>query len=135
MKFHKQYFSLKSKKREQFISISSDLNNLLEKVEAKAGLMKIFIPHTTAAITINQNANPDVVTDINTILSNLIPQQRLLNVEKNSDAHFKSSIFGSSLEIPFEEGKLDLGEWQGVFFCEFDGPRTRNLKIQIWSYE
>lgn len=135
MQYHNLSFSLKSSKREQFLPISMDLNNLLEKAQAKSGLMKIFIPHTTAAVTINQNANPDVVIDIITILTELIPQKQLLNIEGNSDAHFKSSLFGSSLEIPFEDGKLALGEWQGVFFCEFDGPRTRNIKVQIWAHE
>ena len=126
-------FSLKSSKREEFIQITENVNNLIKEAQADEGLVKIFIPHTTAAITINQNANPDVARDIITILGEHIPKKRMLNVEGNSDAHFKSSLFGVFLEIPFENGKMSLGEWQGVYFCEFDGPRTRTVRIQVWS--
>ncbi len=128
-------FGITSKKREEFIPISEYLEKYLQNTKANNGTMKIFIPHTTAAITINQNANPDVLTDLILISNELIPHKNLLNIEGNSDAHFKSSLFGSSLEIPIENNKLMLGDWQGVFFCEFDGPRTRNIKVQLWSLE
>jgi secondary thiamine-phosphate synthase enzyme len=126
-------FSIKSTRREQFISITGDINDLISRSRSELGIVKIFVPHTTAAITINQNANPDVARDIQTILSNGIKDNQLLNSEGNSDAHFKSSLFGVSIEIPIEKGKLSLGEWQGVFFCEFDGPRTRKIHVQVWG--
>jgi secondary thiamine-phosphate synthase enzyme len=126
---------MKTSKREEFIQITEKLNNILKKSEIQNGLMKIYLPHTTAAITINQNANPDVARDIIYILRNLIPHKRLLNVEGNSDAHFKSSLFGVNLEIPFDQNSLNLGDWQGVFLCEFDGPRTRNIRVQLWIPE
>ncbi|WP_371804084.1 secondary thiamine-phosphate synthase enzyme YjbQ [Candidatus Lokiarchaeum ossiferum] len=128
-------FSIKSSKREQFISITEDINNLVLRSGAEVGVVKIFIPHTTAAVTINQNANPDVIKDIQTILASSIKGHRLLNAEGNSDSHFKSSLFGVSLEIPIERRKMILGEWQGVFFCEFDGPRTRKIHVQVWGHQ
>lgn len=127
-------FSIKSSKREQFISITEDINNLVYRSGAEVGVVKIFIPHTTAAVTINQNANPDVIKDIQTILARSVNGNRLLNAEGNSDSHFKSSLFGVSLEIPIERKKIILGEWQGVFFCEFDGPRTRKIHVQVWGH-
>lgn len=126
-------FSLTTSKHEEFIEITRELNEILQKNNSKSGIIKIYIPHTTAAVTINQSANPDVPIDLLTILSELTMNSRLLNVEGNSDAHFKSSLFGTFLEIPFQNVRLSLGEWQGVFFCEFDGPRTRNVKVQIWE--
>ena len=128
-------FSIKSSRREQFISITDDINELVHRSGAEIGNVKIFVPHTTAAVTINQNANPDVIKDIQTILTASIKGHRLLNAEGNSDSHFKSSLFGVSLEIPIEKKKIVLGEWQGVFFCEFDGPRTRKIHVQIWGHE
>ena len=127
------HFSLKSSKREEFIEITERINNFIEEANATDGFVKVFIPHTTAAVTINQNANPDVTSDLITILAEMVHHQRLLNVEGNSDAHFKSSLFGVNLEIPFTNQKLTLGPWQGIFFIEFDGPRTRNVHVQIWA--
>ncbi|MHA1522236.1 MAG: secondary thiamine-phosphate synthase enzyme YjbQ, partial [Promethearchaeota archaeon] len=97
-------YSLKTSRREEFIQITQDIDGILKKSGAKSGWVKIFCPHTTAALTINQNANPDVVHDIGTLLHNKVNNQRMLNVEGNSDAHFKSSMFGVFLEIPFENG-------------------------------
>ena len=126
--------SIKSAKREQFISITEDISDLVYRSGAEVGMVKIFIPHTTAAVTINQNANPDVLKDIQSILASSIKEHRLLNAEGNSDSHFKSSLFGVSLEIPIDKKKIVLGEWQGIFFCEFDGPRTRKINVQIWGH-
>ena len=127
-------FSIKTQKREQFIPITDDLNTLVKKAGARIGSCKIFIPHTTAAVTINENADPDVMRDILTILDELAPhQRRFLHSEGNSDSHIKSSLFDVTLEIPIEKGVLALGQWQGVFFCEFDGPRTRKVNVQIFG--
>jgi secondary thiamine-phosphate synthase enzyme len=93
----------------------------------------VFCPHTTAAITINENADPDVQHDMLQTLSELIPQSRpgYRHNEGNSDAHCKSSLIGTSEQILINNGKIDLGTWQGIYFCEFDGPRRRTVKIQI----
>ncbi len=94
----------------------------------------MFTPHTTAAVTINENADPDVVHDILTILDRMVPLSGgYRHLEGNSAAHVKSSLFGCSETIPFENGQLTLGTWQGIYFCEFDGPRRRQLQIRILS--
>jgi secondary thiamine-phosphate synthase enzyme len=130
----KNSFTLKSDRREQFIPISEEVNGFVQQVgENIVGVCKIFIPHTTAAVIVNQNVNPDVMRDFQTYLESIVPVKRMLNVQGNSDAHFKSSLLGTSVEIPISNGKLDLGEWQTLFFAEFDGPRMRNVILQIWG--
>ncbi|MHA1475966.1 MAG: secondary thiamine-phosphate synthase enzyme YjbQ [Promethearchaeota archaeon] len=127
-------FILKSDGREQFIPISEEVNDFVQKVgENIVGVCKIFVPHTTAAVIVNQNVNPDVMQDFQTYLESIVPVKRMLNVQGNSDAHFKSSLLGTSVEIPISNGKLELGEWQALLFAEFDGPRTRTVVIQIWG--
>lgn len=126
-------FSLKTSKREEFIEITSQLNEFILKTKGIKGYVKIFIPHSTAGVFVNQNVNPDVLRDFTTLFNEYIPHDLLVNVEGNSDAHFKSTLVGVSLEIPFTNQKMDLGVWQGVFFAEFDGPRTRNVQVQIWA--
>jgi len=126
-------FALKTNRREEFIHITKKIKNLLKKTELNKGFVKIFCPHTTASVSIIQNANPDVLRDINEILKPLIPHKQQLNVEGNSDAHFKSALFGASLDIPVENSELLLGPWQGIFFCEFDGPRTRKVIVQFFG--
>ena len=130
----KYSFILKSDRREQFIPISEEINDFVQKVgENIVGVCKIFVPHTTAAVIVNQNVNPDVMQDFQTYLESIVPVKRMLNVQGNSDAHFKSSLLGTFVEIPISNGKLDLGEWQALLFAEFDGPRTRTVVIQIWD--
>ena len=125
-------FSLKTAKREQLLPITDDVEQFVKMGKYSRGVCKIFIPHTTAGVTINENADPDVVKDIIMILNELIPtQRRFLHSEGNSDAHVKSSLVGTSVEVPIERGRLDLGQWQGIFFCEFDGPHTRSVKVMI----
>ena len=128
-------YTLKSTKREEFIQITQDIDAILKKSGIIDGWAKIFCPHTTAALTINQNANPDVVHDLVTMLQVQIPKRRLLNVEGNSDAHFKSSMMGVHLEVPIENSSLSLGNWQGIFFCEFDGPRSRTISVRIFGQD
>src|SRR6056297_3938095 len=119
-------FSIKTSKREQFISITDKINELVKESGALVGSCKIFIPHTTAGVIINENSDPDVRRDFQTILTELVPhQRRFLHSEGNSDSHFKSSLMGNNVDVPIDRGKLDLGQWQGIFFAEFDGPRTR----------
>lgn len=96
------------------------------------GIVHLFTPHTTAAITINENADPDVVHDMLMILDRLVPLKGgYHHAEGNSAAHVKSSTFGCSETIPLENGRLVLGTWQGIYFCEFDGPRRRSLQVRI----
>lgn len=123
---------VKSTKREQFIDVTSSLDHVLAESGILNGFVYCYVPHTTAAITINENADPDVPRDILFKLNRLIPQQEgYAHGEGNSDAHVKSSLIGCSLTVPFENGRLLLGIWQGVFFCEFDGPRTRRLMVRV----
>lgn len=127
-------FTLKSDRREQFIPISEEVNGFVQKMgENLVGVCKIFIHHTTAAVIINQTVNPDVMRDFQTYLGSIVPVKRMLNVQNNSDAHFKSSLMGTFVELPISNGKLDLGEWQDLLFAEFDGPRTRTVDMQIWG--
>ena len=129
-------FSVKTPKREILIDITDKIQNLIDKSDIKEGICHIFIPHTTAGVTINENADPSVKDDIITYLSRLIPKNSGLNYsfkhfEGNSDAHIKSSLTGSSLEVIIHEGKLVLGTWQGIMFAEYDGSRHRKEFIQI----
>lgn len=96
------------------------------------GMVHLFTPHTTAAITINENADPDVVHDMLKILDRMVPHEGgYRHAEGNSAAHVKSSLFGCSETIPLDNGRLVLGTWQGIYFCEFDGPRHRTLQIRV----
>ena len=117
-------FSLKSVKREQYIQITEEIQQIVQKTSIHNGFVKIFIPHTTAALTINNNGNSDVIQDLNNLLNLNVPHVRLLNAEGNSDAHYKSSLVGVCLEIPVSKGKMMLGSWQGIFFCEFEQPNN-----------
>lgn len=127
-------FSLKTTKREEFIQITDRISDYVKESGAMFGTCKIFVPHTTAGITINEKSDPELRRDFINILNELIPhQRRFIHSEGNSDAHFKSSLIGTTIEIPIENGALDLGQWQGIFFCEFDGPRTRTVKVMIFA--
>ncbi|MCB4791131.1 MAG: secondary thiamine-phosphate synthase enzyme YjbQ [Elusimicrobia bacterium] len=124
--------TLKTFDRTQFIDITSKVREILKKSGVTNGLCHIFVPHTTAAITINENADPDVVSDIIQTLDNIIPQNSsYAHREGNSDAHIKAGLLGFSLNVFVKEKQLVLGTWQGIFFTEFDGPRTRKVLIEI----
>lgn len=116
----------------QFLDISELVQSEVTASGVKEGICYLFIPHTTAGITINENADPDVVRDLTRTLERLIPKNGdYRHLEGNSDAHLKASLFGFSCIIPIVNQRLDLGTWQGVYFCEFDGPRQRRIKIGI----
>jgi secondary thiamine-phosphate synthase enzyme len=124
--------TIKSSKRNQFIDVTSKIHEIIDKSKVKKGICFLFVPHTTAAITINEGADPDVSTDIQRKLSQLIPaNNNYMHSEGNSDSHIKSSLIGCSEMILIEKEKLVLGTWQKIFFCEFDGPRTRKILIQF----
>lgn len=112
--------------RTQFLSISRAVADLVRQKGWMDGILTIFIPHTTAGITINENADPDVARDMEWFSDELIPcSSRFRHAEGNSDAHIKASFYGSSVQVIVRGGQLWLGTWQGIYFCEFDGPRQR----------
>jgi secondary thiamine-phosphate synthase enzyme len=133
MKIVEKDFRISSKNRNQMIDITEEVQSLLTKSGISEGIVTVYCPHTTAAITINENADPSVTHDVLLTLSELIPQQRpeYRHSEGNSDAHCKSSFVGCSEQILIKGGKLNLGTWQGIFFCEFDGPRSRTFIVQV----
>ena len=124
--------SVKSRSRNEFINITSEVQNAVDKSGIKDGVCHIFVPHATAGITINEAADPDVVADIQQELNKIAPAgSHYRHTEGNADSHIKASMIGSSQTIFIENGKLKLGTWQGIFFCEFDGPRNRKVWVKI----
>lgn len=126
-------FTVETSRRNEIIDISSKVESLLP-ASLQCGLCTVFCPHTTAGISVNENADPDVKRDILAKLAQLIPAQESFyrHDEGNSDAHLKAALVGFSLTVPVRNGKLDLGVWQGIYFCEFDGPRTRKVRV-FWQ--
>ena len=123
---------VKTGSRVEFVDITSRVRDVISKSGVKDGIAVVFVSHTTAAITINEAADPAVVEDINTKLSQLVPySEAYKHVEGNSDAHIKSSLIGSSVHLIISGGSPMLGTWQGIFFCEFDGPRTRKVLVKV----
>ncbi|WAC08872.1 MAG: secondary thiamine-phosphate synthase enzyme YjbQ [Thermodesulfobacteriota bacterium] len=121
-----------SKKRVELIDITSQVRNIVKRSGIKEGVCYVYAPHTTAAVTINENADPNVIIDIQNHLSKLVPfDGHYSHAEGNSDAHIKTSFLGCSKNILVTNGDLLLGTWQGIFFCEFDGPRNRKLHIKV----
>ncbi|MBC7321118.1 YjbQ family protein [bacterium] len=127
-----EYITIRSSTKEQFIDITGLVQGVIDKMGIKDGLCVVYVPHTTAGITINENADPDVIGDIEGHLDKLVPGSGdYRHIEGNSPAHIKSSLVGHSVTIPIESGKLLLGRWQGIFFCEFDGPRARQVIVKL----
>lgn len=121
-----------STNKEGFYNITSMVNDAIQTVKAESGICVIYTPHTTAAITINENADPDVQTDLMFGLDMTFPNRpEFKHMEGNSAAHLKSSTIGCSETVIIDKGKLLLGTWQGIYFCEFDGPRTRKFYVKI----
>lgn len=122
---------IKTTEQDEMIDITNLVRLDVQKSGVKEGIAIVFIPHTTAGITINENADPDVVCDILAILRKVSPQSTSYrHMEGNSHAHVKASMMGSSCTVIIENGQLKLGTWQGIYFCEFDGPRTRKVYIK-----
>ena len=123
---------VKTSSRTQMIDITSQVRDAVKESKIENGLIHVYSMHTTAAITINENADPAVETDILTTINKVIPwDDHFKHMEGNSAAHIKVSLFGPSETIPLENGALILGTWQGIYFCEFDGPRNRRVNIKI----
>ena len=116
---------------EGFIDITGQVRKIVASGNVQNGLCQIFVPHTTAGVTISENADPDVVTDMLAALGKMVPDLHYRHSEGNSPAHVKSSLVGCSITVPISEGRLCLGTWQGIYFCEFDGPRTRKVWVQL----
>jgi secondary thiamine-phosphate synthase enzyme len=124
--------SIKTNNKVEFIDITKDVQNVVKETEFESGLLQIHIPHTTAAVTINENADPAVTADIKKEINKIIPfEDSYEHLEGNSAAHIKSSLFGVDQSIIVKNKKLLLGTWQGIYFCEFDGPRSRNIYLKI----
>jgi secondary thiamine-phosphate synthase enzyme len=118
--------------RSDLVDITAEVQAIAGKENVKSGLCLIFCPHTTAGLTINENADPAVKSDILNYLEKLVPQSRsFTHAEGNSDSHIKASMMGFSLSLIIEKGTLILGTWQGIYFCEFDGPRQRKVIVKI----
>jgi secondary thiamine-phosphate synthase enzyme len=124
--------SLNSNRRIELIDITDKIQAAVSKSKINEGICVVFCPHTTAGLTINENADPSVQSDIINALNKLIPENAgYAHSEGNADSHVKSSLFGTSLNIIVENGRLCLGTWQGIYFCEGDGPRSREIWIKI----
>src|SRR5688572_19588878 len=124
-----------SHQREELVEFTADVQRQLKESGATQGIVVLYVQHTTAGLTVNENADPDVPRDMLHLLRTLIPQHGMgfRHGEQNSDSHIKASLVGSSVSVPFKDGKLLLGRWQGIFLCEFDGPREREVVLQIIS--
>ena len=133
MKIVHEDFHVNTKNRNQMIDITSQVSSFVSKSGISDGDVIVFCPHTTAGITINENADPSVTHDILLTMEELMPHRRpgYRHSEGNSDAHCKSSLFGCSEQILIKDKSLNLGTWQAVYFCEFDGPRSRKVVLQI----
>lgn len=133
MKIVQKSFSISTDKRNQMLDITGKVQSAVTEAKIKNGHAIVYCPHTTAAITINENADPSVIHDILLTLGELIPHNRpgYRHGEGNSDSHVKSSLVGASEQIIISDGSLELGTWQGIFFCEFDGPRSRRFTVQV----
>ena len=127
-----EVFEIRTHKRNEMIDITHGIREYVRKQNVKSGILVLYVPHTTAAITINEHADPSVRADITEFLSKLVPQSpHFKHLEGNSDAHIKSTIVSPSISLIIENGDIVLGTWQGIFFCEFDGPRHRKLFAKI----
>lgn len=116
----------------QMVDITGLIQKAVEKSGVRAGICTVFVPHTTAAVTINENADPDVVRDFMAELNKIVPwEDGYRHLEGNSAAHLKASLIGFSQQVIIEKGKLALGTWQGIYFCEYDGPRSRSVYVKL----
>ena len=123
---------IRTSKHTQMLDITREIQRVVSESGVKDGLCTVFIPHTTAAVTINENTDPDVVRDFTTEIGKIVPwEDGYHHMEGNSAAHLKSSMIGFSEQIIIEDGRLLLGTWQGIYFCEYDGPRHRKAMVKI----
>ncbi|MFI5329768.1 MAG: secondary thiamine-phosphate synthase enzyme YjbQ [Desulfobaccales bacterium] len=127
-----QTLTVRTNGRTEFLDLTSQIQAALQESGVREGLCHLFVPHTTAAVTINENADPSVKADILMVLNQIISDHEpYRHLEGNSPAHIKASLIGPQLTLMVSGGRLVLGTWQGIYFCEFDGPRTRRLHLKI----
>ena len=125
-------FSCPTRGKADFVDITGLVADIVGESGADEGIAHVFVTHTTAGITINENADPDVVRDMKVALEQIVPDRGdYRHAEGNSPAHVKASLMGSSVTVPISGGRLALGTWQGIYLCEFDGPRTRRVQVTI----
>jgi secondary thiamine-phosphate synthase enzyme len=123
-------FSVRTQKHTQFLDITQEVQSSVSELGVQSGVVTVFVPHTTAGITINENADPDVTSDIAAALERAVPWDAdYRHSEGNAAAHVKASMMGSAVQMLVENGRLQLGTWQAVYFCEFDGPRSRKVWV------
>ena len=129
---HYEELSVSTSDRQEMVDVTREVARVVRDSGIRDGLCLVYCPHTTAAVAVNENADPAVVSDTLAKLEELVPRSgRYRHAEGNSDAHIKSNLVGTSRTVPVREGRLLLGTWQSVFFCEFDGPRRRRLLVQV----
>ena len=127
-----QVIEVSTRERTCMLDITGEVERAVGDIGVREGLCTVLVPHTTAGITINENADPSVRRDILAQLAKLVPDDgRYSHTEGNADAHIKASLMGSSIQVPVEGGRLQFGTWQGIFFCEFDGPRRRKVWVSV----
>jgi secondary thiamine-phosphate synthase enzyme len=125
-------FEVKSRRRSEMVDITRRVAEAVERSGVQDGTCHVFVPHTTAGVTINEGADPDVARDIESHLNELVPKEAAFqHAEGNSDSHIKTVLIGPSCMVPVRAGKLALGTWQAIFMCEWDGPRTRRVEVAV----
>ncbi len=122
---------VQSKSHRQMVNITAQVRSAVEELGITDGEARVYVPHTTAAVVINESADPDVVRDLLAAYEAMVPQISFRHAEGNSDAHLLSTLLGSSVAVPLEDGNLRLGTWQGIFFVELDGPRNRRVLVSV----
>ena len=124
--------AIRTERRTQLLDVTTGVAKIVQDSGVLSGVCYVYVPHTTAGVMINENADPDVAADIESALARLVPKNgNYEHGEGNSDSHIKAALVGTSATIFISGGRLELGRWQGIFFCEFDGPRTRRLRVKI----
>ena len=125
-------FQVQTRRRAQLVDITEDVADAVTRSGVAEGTCHVFVPHTTAGVTINEGADPDVAADIESLLGEIVPKEAAFeHAEGNSDSHIKTVLVGPSCTAPVREGKLALGTWQAIFLCEWDGPRTRRVEVAV----
>ena len=125
-------FTVRTRARNELVDITREVREIVKRSKVKSGICVVYVPHTTAAVTVNENADPSVAVDIESTLSKLVPPHAgYRHLEGNADSHIKTTLVGPSITLIVEGGDILLGTWQGVFLCEFDGPRTRKVFVKV----
>ena len=124
-------FEVRTNAKRQMVTITGEVQRVLGELETGDGLCHVHVPHTTAAVVVNENADPDVARDLLAAYEAMVPDLRFAHAEGNSDAHLLSTLLGCSITLPMESGRLRLGTWQGIFFVELDGPRRRRVWVSV----